>query len=171
MGILEWGGLGALFLGLTFFCAKIMRNGLTTLDEHRAQYLSSIHEKEKIIHEEKKTIAADEQMLLMKYAAEDLIRLAGAPQGYKISVEKRRIVLSTPSGEWHIDLMMAEKNLRSANRRLHGRSKWILSGNGEVEEYNDAGEVMRSLNCHLHPDEESLKLPPMKSRKFYNSRI
>ena len=41
--ILEWAAAGAVILAGLIFCVRIMRRGITTLDEDRVQYLERIH--------------------------------------------------------------------------------------------------------------------------------
>lgn len=152
MGILEWAGLGALFLGIMVFCARIMRRGLSTLDDDRHKYMERIHEGEKRLAEDRKNIAALDHISIMRAALEDLMRLEGNPEGFSVIQEGMSLELVTPDGVWHIDLAMRERHLRSAHRVLHGRGRWILSGFGLHEEHQEIGGLMASLNSHLRAE-------------------
>lgn len=173
MGIMEWGGLGALLLGIIMFCARIMRNGLTSLDDHRSQYLEKMHQEEKKLNEDKKNIAAQEHMTVIYSAVKDLLRLDNNPPGYSVKSEKQKIILTTPQGEWQIELLMRERRLKGSRKILHGRGKWLLSGFGVREDHLEVAGVMRSLNRHLHPDSDTGDQPendkPAQSHGIVNN--
>lgn len=154
MGIFEWAGFGALLLGLMLFCSRLMRRGLTSLDERRSHYLENIHQGEKHLEETNKKMGADEHMQIIQAATQDLLRLDDNPKGYSLEREPRKIILRTPSGAWEIELLMRERQLKGSRKVLHGRSRWRLSGFGQIENHGNLGELMASLNRHLHPDKE-----------------
>lgn len=170
MSVFEWAFVGAIFLGIMLFCARIMRRGLTTLDEDRKKYLERIQAGERQLAEDRKKIPAREHMLVMRAAVEDLVRLDGSPPGFSVTMGERYIELQTPEGIWRIELAMRERSLRSARRVLHGRSRWVLSGFGHVERHSEQKTLMASLNAHLHgkieDEEDKVRFPPRPS--FYN---
>lgn len=160
MGIFEWAGFGALLLGLMMFCARLMRRGLTSLDEHRAHYLENIHQGERDVEEVNKSMGADEHLRIVHSAVNDLLRLDDNPSGFTLSLAKRKIILQTPEGPWEIELLMRERQLKGSQKVLHGRSHWRLSGFGKTEDHGDIAELMASLNRHLHPDREFASVIP-----------
>lgn len=160
MGILEWAGFGALLLGLMMFCGRLMRRGLTSLDEHRAHYLENIHQGERELEEVNKSMGADEHLRIVHSAVNDILRLDDNPSGFTLSLEKRKIILQTPEGPWEIELLMRERQLKGSRKVLHGRSRWRLSGFEKTEDHADIAELMASLNKHLHPDREFTSVVP-----------
>lgn len=156
MGLMEWGGLGALVLGLIVFCAKLMRNGLTTLDDHRSHYLDNIRQEKKRIADDVKNMSAAEHMQVVHAAVRDLLRLDDNPQGFSVNCQGRRIFLQTPNENWQIELLMVERRLKGSKKVLHGRGRWRLSGSTYSEDFSDLTALMRTLNFKLHPDAEIL---------------
>lgn len=155
MGIIEWAGFGALLLGLILFCARLMRRGISSLDDHRAHYLENIQQGERELAEVNKRMGADEHMRIIHSAVKDLLRLDGNPAGFTLEAGERNITLQTPSGPWEIELLMRERQLKGSRKVLHGRGRWRLSGFGRAEEHADIAGLMRSLNTHLHPEGET----------------
>lgn len=166
VSILQWVFLGALLLGLILFCARIMRKGIRTLDDDRKRWLERMHTEELRIEEDRKNIAAADHLVMMRAAVDDLLRLEGRTQGYETRSEGRRIELATPNGPWLVELLMREKNLRSAHRVLHGRSRWLLSGFGVHEQHADPASLMRSLACHLRGEDNPLFEPEHLARRL-----
>lgn len=166
VNMLEWAGLGALLLGIIVFSGRLMRRGLTSLDDHRNAYLNSMRETEKKLHEDYKNMAADERMLIMKAAVADLLRLEGNPAGWEAQSENRRIKLITPRKTWIIELLVAERSLKGSQRTLRGRSRWILSDSERYEEHTDPASLMRSLNSQLRgsADKDLPNLPVLRQK-------
>lgn len=150
--ILEWAAAGAVILAGLIFCVRIMRRGITTLDEDRAQYLERIHAEERQLDEDRKNISLDEHLHVLHAAVADLLRLAGNPPGHALTGHGSTLVLRTPEGEWRIELIMRERTLRRTHKVLHGRSRWLLSGFGRNEHFEDLAGLMCNLNAYLHGD-------------------
>ena len=104
--ILEWAAAGAVILAGLIFCVRIMRRGITTLDEDRVQYLERIHAEERQLDEDRKNISLDEHLHVLHAAVADLLRLAGNPPGHALTGHGSTLVLRTPEGEWRIELIM-----------------------------------------------------------------
>lgn len=157
MSMWEWAFLGAALLGIVLFCARVMRRGLTSLDADRARFLERLHATERRVREDRKNISAAEHVSIMKAAVDDLLRLAGNPEGYHATAAGRIIRLDTPRGPWLIELVMRERSLRTSGRILRGRSRWLLSGFDREEQHAEQITLMASLNAHLlgrdDPDE------------------
>lgn len=169
MTMLEWSVLGAILLAILIFCARIMRRGLTTLDDDRRQYLEKIRGHEARIEEDKKRISARDHLAIMRAALEDLIRLDGNPPGYSVSQNAQTLQLATPRGVWEVRLVMRERSLRTSARVLHGKSRWLLSGFGQQEQYPDPASLMRSLNARIHAvDDEFANLPQLARGPDHN---
>ena len=151
--IIEWALVAAVLFGAMIFCARIMRRGLTTLDEDRRQYLERIHAEESKIEEDRRNMSSLEHLRIMKAAVEDLLRLEGNPEGHALSMRGRSLVLATPQGEWRIELVMRERALKSTGRTLHGKSRWQLASTEHVEEHDDPASLMRSLAAQLRGGE------------------
>lgn len=157
MSLLGWVMGGAVMLAALVFCFRIMRRGMSTLDDDRRKFLAKIQDGEHKLKEEQKQVPAVEHLALMRAAVEDLLRLENAPPGYRVESAGRTILLHTPRGTWRVELAMREASLKSRQRILHGRPRWFLSGMGHEEQHGDPASLMRSLHGHLHSQEE---LPP-----------
>lgn len=153
--LIEWAAIAAILLGAMIFCARIMRKGITTLDEDRRLYLERIHEEEHRIAEDRKNISSTEHLQIMRAAVEDLLRLEGNPEGYAIKGQGRAITLETPKGPWTIELVMRERSLKSCGRTLHGKSRWRLEGCGQSEDHDSPASLMQCLHAHLRTNEQS----------------
>ncbi len=154
--MLQWAALGAIMLAALVFCARIMKRGLTTLDDDRKQCIEKIRLRERQLAEDRKNIPAADHMLLVRAAVEDLMRLEGRPEGFSITDHGNACELHCPTGDWRIELAMRELNLRSTKKVVHGRCLWLLSGKDCHETHADPASLMRSLNQHLH---ESMAVP------------
>lgn len=152
--LIEWAAIAAILFGAMIFCARIMRKGITTLDEDRQLYLERIHEEEHKIAEDRKNISSMEHLQIMRAAVEDLLRLEGNPEGYSIKARGRVITLETPKGPWTIELVMRERSLKSCGRTLHGKSRWRLEGGDRSEDHDSPASLMRSLRANLLAGEE-----------------
>lgn len=153
-------------MGIMIFCARIMRSGLHTLDDDRQKYISRIQEGEKRIAEDRKNISAQDHVWIMQAAIEDLLRLEGNQHGYSVKREGMAIELETPDGPWQVELAMRERHLRSTHKVLHGRSRWILSGFGQMETHAEPASLMASLNRHLHSVPEEMGEPEHLARRM-----
>ncbi|MGE9985265.1 translation initiation factor IF-2 [Desulfovibrio sp. SGI.169] len=151
--LLEWAVAGAVILAGLIFCLRIMRRGITTLEQDRDQYLERIRAGELQLREDRKNISLEEQCRVLRAAVEDLLRLAGNPPGHELSGDGPRLLLRTPTGEWRLELNMRERSLRTTRKVPHGRSRWLLSGGGHEESFDDLADLMRSLNARLRGDE------------------
>lgn len=172
MTMFEWAAIAALMLAILIFCARIMRRGLTTLDEDRQHYLERIKSGEKQLAEDRKKIPALEHLHIMRAALEDLIRLDGNPPGYSVQMHGRIIELVTPEGNWKIQLIMRERGLRSTSKVLHGKARWLLTGFDRQEEHPDHASLMRSLNARLHSkDDWHDNLPQLNRGTMHDASI
>ncbi|MDE6735158.1 MAG: translation initiation factor IF-2 [Desulfovibrio sp.] len=166
MSLMWWAIAGAVMLAGLVFCFRIMRRGMSTLDDDRGKFLARIRDGEHKLEEEQKQVAADEHMALMRAAVEDLLRLADSPPGYRMETAGRNILLHTPKGTWRLELAMREIGLKSRQKVLHGRPRWLLSGPGHEEQHADAASVMRSLDAHLRAEGELAPEPPHLARRL-----
>ncbi len=168
--ILEWAAAGAVILAGLIFCLRIMRRGITTLDQDRDQYLERIRAGERQLDEDRKNISLDEQCHVLRAAVEDLLRLAGDPPGHELSGNGTSLVLRTPAGEWRMELSMRERTLRGTRKVLHGRSRWLLSGCGRDETFDDLAGLMRSLHAPLRGDDMVTPEPAHLARRLFHQR-
>lgn len=153
--VLEWALIAAVLFGAMIFCARVIRNGLTTLDDDRKHYLERIHAEEIKIEEDRKHISSFEHLHLMRAAVEDLLRLEGNPPDHVITMRGHGLSLQTPRGTWSIELVMRERALKSTGRILHGKSRWRLDGPEHSEDHPDPASLMRSLSAHLRAGESN----------------
>lgn len=166
MSLMWWVIAGAIVLVGLVFCFRIMRRGISTLDDDRRKFLARIREGENKLGEEQKQVAAAEHLALMRAAVEDLLRLADSPPGYRMEKAGRTILLHTPKETWRLELAMREISLKSRQKVLHGRPRWLLSGPGHEEQHTDAAAVMRSLHAHLRTEGELAPEPPHLARRL-----
>ncbi len=164
--ILEWAAAGAAILAGFFFCFRLMKRGLTTLDEDRAGYYARIRAAEEQLREDNKNISLSEHLYIARAGLEDLLRLAGNPPGFSLSGQGQTFFLHTPHGPWRIALSMRERTLRGTRKVVHGRSCWQLSGFGLDEHFDDLASLMCSLNAHLRGDAGVPPEPPQFARRI-----
>lgn len=84
MALWEWAGAGAVFLAAVVFCVRLMKRGLTTLEDERAQCLERIRQMEEKIQEDQKNMASSEHLRVARAGLEDLLRLGGNPPGMRL---------------------------------------------------------------------------------------
>lgn len=165
MSVFDWSILAALLFAIIIFCARIMRKGLTTLEDHRREYISKIKATELQLQEDNKNISSQDHLYIMRIALEDLIRLESfkknsPAQNYEVVQEESKLFFKTPRGVLTVQLHMRERNLKTTRRVLHGKSRWTLTGFGYSHNYFDPAVLMRDLNIWLHSDNNDLFIPP-----------
>ncbi|MBD5641023.1 MAG: translation initiation factor IF-2 [Desulfovibrio sp.] len=170
MTIFEWAAIGGIVLALFIFCARVMRRGLTTLDETRSQHLEKIAEGERQLAEDRRKITAEEQFHLLEAAIADLIRLSPYPEAWQIGLQHNIIYLETTGSRWEIELAMSERALRSSGRILHGKPHWLLRNEDIHEHYTDVAQLLASLNRHIRTAEEPEPLPRHLARRLAGTR-
>lgn len=158
--ILAWAAAGVLFLVGFVYSIRIMRRGMTTLDDSRSLYLERIREGERRLLEDKKNMPLDEHMRILHAGVRDLLALAGDPSGHHVECQGRVVLLHTPKGPWRVELFMREALLRGSGKTVFGQSRWRLSGFDREEHFQDLAGLMRALHEALR-DEGSL--PPQPS--------
>lgn len=168
--IFEWAAIGGVVLALFIFCARVMRRGLSTLDDVRRQHMEKIGEGKRKLEEDKKKITADEQFHLLDAAISDLIRLNPKPDLWRITRKNHIIDLSNGASHWQIELLMVERSLRSSGRVLHGKPHWLLRGADMQEHYTEIASLMASLNRHLQAREEPAPMPGHLARRLVGTR-
>lgn len=173
MTVLEWAAIGALGLAILLFCARIMRRGLTTLDDDRKRYEERVREETRLLSECNKKITADEQLLLARAAIADLLRLE--QKECRVDSSDHTIDIGLPEQTVRVRLQMREINLRSTHRALHGQSRWLLEASGRSEEFRDIAALMARLNDLLHganaeivPDHIARRLSAAKSSRKWS---
>lgn len=162
--------IGAVMLAALVLCFRIMRRGMSTLDDDRQKFLARIRDGENKLAEEQKQVPAAEHLALMRAAVEDLLRLADSPPGYYVETEGGTILLRTPKGTWRLELAMQERSLKSRQRVLHGQPRWLLSSARHQEQHEDAASIMRSLHIHLRSEEDETAEPPHLARRVQAAR-
>ena len=170
MSLMWWVIVGAVVLAGLVFCFRIMRRGMSTLDDDRRKFLARIRDGENKLGEEQKQVAAAEHLSLMRAAVEELLRWADSPAGDSMETAGRTILLHTPKGTWRRTLAMREISLKSRQKVLHGRPRWLLSGPAHEEQHTDAAAVMRSLHAHLRTEGELEPEPPHLARRLSGAR-
>ena len=157
MALWEWAAAGAVFVAVVVLCVRLMKRGLTTLEDERAQCLERIREMEDKIKEDQKNMASSEHLRIARAGLEDLLRLAGNPADMRIEAvapgrgeaQGEALVLHLPGGELRVSLSMRERELRGVRKVAHGRGRWHLSGMGGHEEYADLVLLMRAVSARL----------------------
>lgn len=157
MALWEWAAAGAVFVAIVVMCVRLMKRGLTTLEDERAECLERIRQMEEKIKEDQKNMASSEHLRIARAGLEDLLRLAGNPAGMWIEAVARglgeaqgeALVLHLPEGELRISLSMRERELRGVRKVAHGRGSWHLSGLDLNDEYTDFVLLMRAVSARL----------------------
>ncbi len=157
MALWEWAAAGAVFVAAVVLCVRLMKRGLTTLEDERAQCLERIRQMEEKIKEDQKNMASSEHLRVARAGLEDLLRLAGNPPGMRLESVARglgeargeALVLHLPEGELRVSLSMRERELKGVRKVAHGSGRWHLSGLGLHEEYTDLVPLMRALSARL----------------------
>lgn len=159
MSMFEWAALAAILFAIVIFCARIMRRGLSSLDDDRRQSLERIQEGKRKLEEDKKNISADDHLYLMEAAMRDLLRLDDREGDHILTRNDHILEIATPDSAFQVELLMRERSLRSRQRVLHGQSRWLLRGPGFQEEYSEPGELMASLTRHLRGEGDDTEMP------------
>lgn len=170
MNLMEWGAIGAVMFALFIFCARIMRRGISVLDDERKKQMEIISEGQRKIDEEKRNITADEQIRLARAAAEDLLRLEGLEKVCQLKADCHIIDLRCPDGDWRLQLLMRETSLRSRRKTLCGQSRWLLLGENAHEEYGDIAGLMAALARRLRGERREEDLPKHIARRLAATR-
>lgn len=163
---MDWAVVGALLIGVIVWQFRKMRRGIRTLDDDRRAQIEKIQDGKKRLAEDRKNISADERLMVVRAAMEDLLRLDGEPEGCRVVCEGRTLELSTPKGAWRVELVMDERKLRSTRKVLHGRSRWLLSGFGHYEHHEDPAGLLKSLNERFHSDKWEAEGPAHLARRY-----
>lgn len=158
--------VGAIMLAALILCFRIMRRGISTLDDDRKKSLARIKDGENKLAEEQKQVSAIEHLSLMRAAVEDLLRLADSPPGYNVESDGRIILLHTPKDTWRLELAMRESRLKTMPKVLHGHPRWLLSSSEHQEQHEDAASIMRSLHVHLCSETDQAIEPPQLARRI-----
>lgn len=161
MSTLQWAGLGAIMLAAIIFCARIMRRGITTLEDDRKEYLARMAAGQRQIDDDNRNISANEQLALAQAALEDLLRLDNSATA-RLERTGKALTVSRGREVWKIELVMMERMLTS-HKMLHGQQTWLLHGEGIgeppsehhpdhcIEEtHTDIAGLMASFNNHWH---------------------
>ncbi|SCM71122.1 translation initiation factor IF-2 [Desulfovibrio sp. 86] len=153
----EWGAAGVVLLIVVVFCVRLMKRGLTTLEDERALCDERIRTMEEQIRQDQKNMASSEHLHIALAGLRDMLRLADYPSGFWLEVQdhargtanEKALVLHTPDGDWRVSLIMRERQLRAVHKVAHGQSRWHLYGAGVHEEYADLPRLMCALHNHL----------------------
>lgn len=153
----EWGAAGVVLLIIVVFCVRLMKRGLTTLEDERALCDERIRTMEEQIRQDQKNMASSEHLHIALAGLRDMLRLADYPSGYWLEVlqhdsgaaNEKALVLHTPDGDWLVSLSMRERQLRAVHKVAHGQGRWHLRGTGVHEEYEDLPRLMCALHNHL----------------------
>lgn len=170
MSIIEWAVLGALMFVILLWSARVMKRGLTTLDDDRGQFNARIAAGEKQLEEDRKNISAEEQLYVLGAALEDFLRLEKCPPEATVEKIGHSFEIKTPENTWKIELNMRERLLASTHKVLHGRGQWLLSGPNVSEAHTDLRELMRSLNRHWHGLQPMEPEPDFVARRIAAAR-
>lgn len=166
MTMLEWAIIGSVILAGLVLCFRIMRNGISTLDDDRSHLMERIRLHELMINEDKKNISAKEHMDIVESAIKDLIHLDGLDSKAELHRQGNFLLLETPFGPCKIEQQMHEKRLHSTNRIIHGRCAWRVIGKDIDLTYGDMAELMKCLNLVLTGDEMPLSQLPHIYRRY-----
>ena len=170
MTLLEWAMAGAVVIWGVVISLRIVRKGISSLDDDRGELLERIKGEEKRIREDKKNISAREQMDLTQAAIRDLLSLDGHDHANSLAVEKDRILLHVSGKIFSIELIMNECRLKSVRRVLHGRCKWRINWGKTNALFDDIGELMKFLHQQLQGHEEQIFLQDPFSSHLHGGR-
>lgn len=157
MVLWEWAAAGAVFVAVVILSVRLMKGGLSTLEDERAKCLERIRQMEEKIQEDQKNMASSEHLRIALSGLKDLLQLAGNPAGTWLEIvapglgEARgeALVLHVPEGQLRVSLSMRERELRGVRKVAHGRGRWHLNGLGLHEEYTDLVPLMRAVSARL----------------------
>ncbi|MFT4301445.1 MAG: translation initiation factor IF-2 [Desulfovibrio sp.] len=153
----EWIAAGIVLLVVVVFCIRLMKSGITTLEDERALCDERIRTMEEQVRQDQKNMPSSEHLYIALAGLRDMLRLADYPSGFWLEVVKqgngtareKALMLRTPDGDWRISLIMRERQLRAVRKVAHGQGRWHLYGAGVHEEYADLPRLMCALHNHL----------------------
>lgn len=162
--------MGAIFLAIIIFCARVMRRGLTTLDEDRKAQLGKIEEGRRKLAEDNRNISAEEQIYIARRGVDDLLALNGGASEGETEDTPHGIRLKTSAGEWEVELKMKEITLKSSHKVLHGQGRWILRHGDHSDEFVELSDVMARLSSSLRGEPGPEKMPFHIARRIEMTR-
>lgn len=147
--MLGWAALGAVLFAVVIFSARMMRRGLPTLDDDRKAQYEKMTEMKRSLAEDRKKISAEEHLYIVRKAVADLISLDRLEGRCQLENSEHGVLISTPEGEWKVELKMRELHLKSSHKTLHGQGRWLLCHNEECHEFAEIGPLMAELRTAL----------------------
>lgn len=136
------------FVGFVF-SMRASRHHAKTLGDTREEYRQRIATMESKRDEEIKEIPSGQQLLLLRSAVEDLVRLNGKADTYAVSAESTALKITTPDDLWTIRFTGRETRLRTVRRTLHGNEMWLLQGKQQQIRFDDIRDLMARLNAWM----------------------
>lgn len=164
--IFFWGLCGVVVLVGLIISVKMLRRGLTSLDDDRARHYGRIHDAERQIQDDVKNMSRAEHLRVAEAGVADLLRLAGNPPGFTLNAKGPLVVLRTPKGPWRMAFGMRERVLKSSGKVVLGGARWHLSGFGLHEHFDDLADLMCSLNRHLRGEVDVEPEPTHLARRM-----
>lgn len=159
LSTLEWAVLGALFLGIMIFCARLARRGLSTLEDERKLQHGRISEGKRKLAEDRKNISAHEHLEILFAGIEDMLWLDGKTADCQLQRKGYILELECPEGKYELELLMRERMLKSRHKVMHGRNLWVLRGPDFEEHHPEMLTLMASLQSHLKGDSINISAP------------
>lgn len=177
MSIWEWSAAGILFAVVVVVCVRLMRKGLSTLEEERAQCMEQIRRMEGQVREDQKNMPSSEHFSIARSGVEDLLRLAGNPPDSRIEVtdpeksgKEQTLLLHLAGKKWRISLNMREQTIRSRKKIAYGNGRWRLTGPDFDEEYCELALLMRAVQAYafqgIAPDRGRAGAPDVMPREL-----
>lgn len=137
-----------LFVGFVF-AARAKKHHAKSLNDAREEYRQRIETMESELDEEIKEIPSSQQILLLRTAVEDLLRLNGKAGGYVVSADGMVLTVACPDDLWTIRFTGRETRLRTVRKTLHGHELWLLQGKQRQIQFDDIRDLMATLNAWM----------------------
>ena len=84
----EWIAAGVVLLVVIVFCVRLMKSGLTTLEDERARCDERIRTMEEQVRQDQKNMPSSEHLHIALAGLRDMLRLADYPSGFWLEVAK-----------------------------------------------------------------------------------
>ena len=88
----EWGAAGVVLLIVVVFCVRLMKRGLTTLEDERALCEERIRTMEEQIRQDQKNMPSSEHLHIALAGLRDMLSLAGYPSGFWLEVQELSLI-------------------------------------------------------------------------------
>lgn len=127
-----------------------VRKGASNYADKQKISAQKIESSEEKIREINLSIPFSEHMLIMHHAMQELLVLAGNPEGYSVKKDNKYLYFDTPRGVVKVAFLINAQHLLGINDGIYGGELWELYeyDKGRIE-YPNMNELIRALKAYI----------------------